>query len=142
MKFSILIAFLSILTLGYSQNSKDQLINISQKDTVIQYEGEGTFNSGNCLIIKFTGDPQRFFNELARFHAQDEDQVERTESTLAIFETSKPYWVYGRYSVFAEISKKDDYSLIQIHFKAYSNPDNYRIYGAAREYQDIINRIK
>ena len=140
MRSLLAIVFTFAVSISFSQ-SKESLINSSPKDSVIQYEGEGVLRTGNCLILKYSGDAQAFFTELIYLHVQDEHQIERTETTLAIYETTKPYWIYGRYSVFAQQFEKSDHTLIEIWFMGYSNPDNLKIYGAAREYQRIVNKL-
>lgn len=125
----------------FAQETKEELIASSPMDTVIQYQGKGSLFKGNCVFVKFSKDPQLFFNELVALHLLDEDMLERTESTLAIYETTKPYWVYGRYSVFAEFKQEADYYLIEVYFKAYSNPENYKISSAPAAYQRLVNKI-
>jgi hypothetical protein len=135
---SIYVLFLAATSMAQSKN---ELIEKSMMDSIIQFEGEGALLKGNCLFVKFSGDAQLFFNQLAFFHAQDNDQLARTKNTLSIYETSKPYWVFGPYSVFAEFFEKEGYQLIEISFKAYSNPDNYKIVSAIKPYQQIINQL-
>lgn len=140
MKQSLSILFL-IAAFSLNAQSKDELIISSPLDSVVTYAGVGETMKGNCLFIKFSGDGQLFFNELASLHTQDPKSVYRTETNLSINSTSQPYWVYGDYSVFASLEKKEGYDLITIYFKAYSNPENYKIYGANFEYQRIVNRL-
>lgn len=140
MKYFLTYLVILIGTLGLSQ-SKEEFIKTVELDTVVQYEGEGALSLGNCLVLKFTGDAKQFINQLVGFHAQTEEQVERTTSTLAIYETSKPYWIYGKYSVFAEMRSTDNYTYIEIYFVGYSNPDNLKIRGAAPEYQKLVNKV-
>jgi len=110
-------------------------------DSVVTYNGTAPGFKDNGLIIKFSGDAQLFFNELARFHTYEVKQSNRTKYTLFIPTTDKPYWVFGDYSVFAKITIKESYELVEIHFKAYSNPDNYKMSAAAKAYQKIINTL-
>lgn len=138
---SIILIFTFVCGIASSAQTKAELIESSVKDSVITYAGEGDLGKGNCLLIKFTADAQLFFNELASLHAKTEEQVKRTKNTLAINPTTTPYWVYGEYSVFATIQAKEDYQLITVYFKAYSNPENYKMYGAARTYQELLNKI-
>ena len=140
MKTCLLILSCLIFSLVFAQD-KESLIKIAPLDSVVQYEGEGEQAKGNCLIIKLTADPQQLFNELINLHVLDKDQIERSENTLAIYNTTKPYWVYGKYSVFATIYDKDNYQLIEIYFKAYSNPYNYKMVPAAEIYQKIVNKL-
>ncbi|MEX1003445.1 MAG: hypothetical protein WDZ35_15105 [Crocinitomicaceae bacterium] len=138
------IAILGCCLLGFyaGAQKKDSLIASSALDSVITYGGEGDLMKGNCLFVKFTGDPQLFFNQLANFHAQGEKQIERTDTTLSIYQTTKPYWVYGRYSVFASFTDQKEYQYIEIYFRAYNYPENYYMYGgAASAYQKMINQI-
>lgn len=135
---TILIILTSIHTIGQANES---FINASPMDSVVTYKGKAPAFKDNGLIIKFSGDAQLFFNELAKFHTNDVKQSHRTKYTFYIPSTAQPYWVYGDYSVIAKITEKAAYQLIEIHFKAYSNPDNYKMYGAAQDYQMIINRL-
>ncbi|UKN02592.1 hypothetical protein K6119_03580 [Paracrocinitomix mangrovi] len=132
--------FISISIIGFSQ-SKEDLIKSSPKDSVVTYEGEGKLKKGNCLLIKFTGDPVLFFNELIAMHVVKDDQLEMTENSMVIYETSKPFWVYNTYTVYASFSKKDGYSLIEVSFKAYANPYNYQMAQAPKAYQAIIEKL-
>ena len=102
--------FLLIAPFAFSQ-SKDELILDGPKDSVLVYAGEGFLSKGNCLLIKFTGDSQEFFNALASFHANDEDQIKRTTEEINIYNVSKPYWVYGTYSVHAKIEQRGTFAL-------------------------------
>lgn len=138
---AIILIFTFVCGISSIAQTKAELIESSVKDSVISYPGEGELGKGNCLLIKFTADAQLFFNELASLHAGSEEQVKRTKSTMAINPTKTPYWVYGEYSVFATIQPKEGYELITVYFKAYSNPENYRMYGAAKTYQGFINKI-
>lgn len=140
MRHTLSIFFILFLTKSYAQ-SKEEFLKTVEMDTVVQYEGEGALSLGNCLMLKFTGDAKEFINQLVGFHAQSEDQVERTTTTMAIYETTKPYWIYGRYSVFAEMWPYDNYTYIEIYFVGYSNPDNLKIYGAAPAYQKLVNKV-
>lgn len=124
-----------------AQTDKSVLIESGPLDSVLVFEGSESILEGPALYIKFTGNPQDFFNELAKLHTYEAAQVERSESQLTVPSTSKPYWVYGNYSVHAKISPKADYSLIEIYFLAYSNPSNYRIHGSEQAYQKLINSI-
>ena len=135
---TILFILTSVLSFGQASES---FIEASPMDSVITYKGKAPGYKDTGLIIKFSADAQLFFNELAKFHTYDVKQSSRTKYTLYIPTTDKPYWVYGDYSVFAKITEKEEYQLIEIHFKAYSNPDNYKMSGAAKEYQRIINRL-
>lgn len=137
----ILIAITLISAHLVSAQTKNELIKSAVMDSVLQYQGEGTFSAGNCLIIKFSGDVTALFNELVQLHAQSEDQIERTTTTLTIYDTTKPYWIYGRYSVFAEAIKKDQYSLVEIYFMGYSNPNHLMIVSAPATYQKLINKL-
>ena len=138
----ILLTLITALSFTFSfAQSKEEMIEQAPMDSVIQYPGEGVLLKGNCLFIKFTGNAQQFFNELAKFHVQDDDQIERTKNSLTIYDTAKPFWVYGKYTVYADLLELEDYTLIEIYFKAYSNPENYRIVNANNSYQEIVNRL-
>jgi hypothetical protein len=137
-----LLTILIFLTSAHSfGQATEEFIDSSPLDSVITYIGKAPDFKDNGLIIKFSGDAQLFFNELAKLHTNDVKQSNRTKYTLYIPTTTQPYWVFGSYSVFAKITEKTDYQLIEIHFKAYSNPDNYKMYGAAKEYQLLINKL-
>jgi hypothetical protein len=124
--FSLLILF--IAQAAFCQ-TKEELIASVPLDSVIVYQGEGFLSTGNCLILKYSGDPQVFFNELAAFHTHEEGQIDRTEVTINMYNVNKPYWVYGNYSVHAGMASKSDHTLIQIHFQAYNNPGNYKMHN-------------
>lgn len=140
MRITTLIFSIFVFTQAFAQ-SKDEMIENAPMDTVIQYPGEGVLFKGNCLFVKFSKDPQLLMNEIAKLHTQDEDLVERTKNQLIIYNTTKPYWVYGQYSVYVDLYETADYALIEIYYKAYSNPENYRIMGAAPTYQKIVNSL-
>ena len=140
MKLILIFLLTSSLTV-FSQTDKAKLIESGPLDSVLVFEGSGSILDGPILYIKFTENPQIFFNELAKLHTYEAAQVNRSENQLTVPSTTKPYWVYGTYSVHAKITPKDDYSLIEIYFLAYSNPSNYRIYGSEQAYQEIVNRI-
>jgi hypothetical protein len=138
--FGIIIAFFISAQL-LAQSTKDSLIQAMEMDTVIQYEGKGKLQNDNCLILKYSGDITTFINEVVLMHVQNPDVVQRTQSTLYIPQTTKPYWVYGRYDVNVRWTKKKDYYLVEFWFYAYNRPGNYRIYGAAPHYQDLVNKF-
>lgn len=133
------ILFVSLSAVG--QLSKTEFIKNGDLDTVLVFEGSGSILEGPALYIKFTGNPQHFFNELAKLHTYEASQLQRTENRLTVPATTKPYWVYGEYSVHAEIFPEDGYSLIEIYFLAYANPSNFRIYGSEEAYQKLVNSI-
>ncbi|MCB9225426.1 MAG: hypothetical protein R2780_12585 [Crocinitomicaceae bacterium] len=137
----LLLGIFFIISFNGLAQTKDQLILDGPKDSVLVYAGEGFLAKGNCLLIKFTGDGQLFFNELASFHAQDENQIQRTELELNVYHITKPYWVYGTYSVHAKLETRGTYTLIEIYFQAYNNPGNYKMHGADKAYQEIINKL-
>lgn len=139
MKLSLLVLFLFSFS-AYSQTKKE-LIENGPLDSVLVFVGGESILEGPALYIKFSGNPQLFFNELAKLHTYEAAQVDRTENRLTVPETTKPYWVYGTYSVHAQIFPKEDYSLIEVYFLAYANPSNYRIYGSEQAYQKIINEL-
>ena len=141
MKPLLFFTFLIIGLIGYSQSVKDSLIEASVLDSVITYEGNGGLLDDNSLLIKYTGNPQRFLDELHTLHVLNPDAVRRTESSIAIPETNKPMWVYGHYSVYATLTDKGDYVLIEIIFSAYNRPGNHKMYSAPRVYQEIVNRL-
>jgi hypothetical protein len=138
---STLIIVLSIFCSTAIGQTKDDLILNGPKDSVLTYPGEGFLATGNCLLIKFTGDSQKFLNELVAFHANEEDQVNRVENKMDIFMVSKPYWVLGTYSVHAELETRGTFTLVEIYFKAYNNPGRYKMHGADKAYQKIVDKI-
>lgn len=140
MRIIILSILLFSFGITYSQ-TKDELILNGEKDSVLTYPGDGFLAKGNCLLIKFTGDPQEFFNKLAEYHAFEETQIDRTLLELNIYEITKPYWVYGTYSVHAKLEKRGTFTLIEIYFTAYNNPGHYKMHGADKAYQEIIKTI-
>ena len=136
--------FLSIFFtcfLAQSQTVKDSLIKASELDSVISYEGTGGLLDDNSLLIKYTGNPQRFLDELHSLHVQNPESVRRTESSIAIPGTNKPMWVYGQYSVYATLAAKEGYVLIEITFAAYNRPGNYKMFSAPKVYQQIVDRL-
>lgn len=140
MRLTLLTISFLIFTASFAQ-TKEEMIEQAPMDSVIQYPGEGALYKGNCLFIKFTGDSEALFNEITSLHIQDDDQVDRTKLSLTIYDTSKPYWVYGKYTVFVDLFMLEDFTLVEIYFKAYSNPENYKIIGASGSYQQIVNRL-
>lgn len=141
MKNFTLIFLLLAFTISFGQSTKKDFIAAMPMDSCMMYNGGSSLIDGTCYIIKFTGNGQSFLNELAKFHIQDEGKTERSEAELFIKETTKPYWVYGTYSVDARLFPETTHVRIEIVFKAYSNPANYTMYGAEAAYQKIVNSI-
>jgi hypothetical protein len=110
-------------------------------ERLINYEGNGSLLDDSSLLIKYTGNPQRFLDELHSLHVQNPEAVKRTESSFEIPSTNKPMWVYGSYSVYAILTSKDDYVLIEVIFSAYNRPGNYKMLSAPIVYQEIVNRL-
>ena len=135
---------IAVLISGFvsAQSEKDSVIEQMELDTIIQFEEEGKLQSENCLLLKYSGDITPLINELISMHVQNPDVVQRTSSTLYIPQTSKPYWVYGKYDINVKWKNTKDYVLVEFWFYAYNRPGNYKIYGAAAAYQDIVNNLR
>lgn len=133
-----------VLLVGFQvqgQGLKDSLIEVMQLDTVVQYEGKGQLQNDNCLLLKYSGNVTDLISQIVLMHVQNPDVVQRTDKSLYIPQTTKPYWVYGRYDVNVKWTKKENYFLVEIWFYAYNRPGNYRMYGAASSYQKIVNEL-
>jgi len=137
----LLILLLSLSVCGHAQKDKELLINTLDKDTVVAFKGTGPDYYDPSVIVKYTGDPKQFFNELVAMHATDPNAVERSPRTIYIPKTNRPFWVYGEYSVYGNIQQKEGYAIIEVWYSAYNRPGNHVMSSAPSVYQKVVNRL-
>jgi hypothetical protein len=142
MRTLLLVSVLTISSFNLkAQELRDSLFNVIATDTVVAFSGTAPKYYDCSVLIKYTGDPKKLFNELAAMHALDPDAVQRTPITLYIPQTNRPFWVYGTYSVYANFRQKPDYALVEIWYSAYNRPGNHVMTSAPEVYQKVVNRL-